>query len=387
MFSRHLLLEKTKSYLILGPRQCGKSTMMRDLLTAEDLYINLLPQAEYLKYSKDPARFHQELRAHAKSGKSLCVIDEIQRIPDLLNDVHDLIESTSMSFIMTGSSARKLREKGVNLLAGRALSRSIYPLTYSELKGVFDLEAALIYGTLPKIWNSDLSSHADKVDFLNAYSQVYLQEEIQQEGLVRKIGSFPRFLDIAAINDGQIVNYSTVARDCAVSSKTIQNYYQILEDTFLAHRIDGWSQSVRRQLTAHPKYYFFDCGITNALCLSLKEQLNAEERGRRFEQFVILQIIAFNAYKQKGYRFYHWRDKNGAAVDLLLVQNNQIKAALEFKSSASVNAADAKALESFRSEYGPIPSFVLGVEGNKRELRDGVLYLRWDAFLEEHFDL
>lgn len=382
MLKRAIILEKNKNYLLLGPRQTGKSTLVKRLLGPQDLYINLLLQAEYVKYSKDPGRLHAEIMQHAKQGPSLCVIDEIQRLPHLLNDVHDLIESTHMSFILTGSSARKLRQEGVNLLAGRALHRSFFPLTRQEIGEDFDLEKALIYGTLPRMWNGTLSTHADIKDFLNSYALVYLQEEIQREGLVRRVDTFPRFLDIAALNDGQLVNYSTMARDCGVSAKTVQNFYRILEDTFLAFRLDGWHKSVRRQLTAHPKYFFFDCGVTNALCLSVKEELNGVERGRRFEQFVFLQLFALNSYLQKGYYFYHWRDKNGIEVDFILTKNNEIRAAIEIKSSPTISKRDYKSLEIFRTEHNTVPCFVLGCEGRKRELSEGILYMSWENFID-----
>lgn len=386
MFSRFLKLEKNKSYLILGPRQTGKSTLLKAFLGESDLYVNLLLQSEYLKYLKNPERFRQELLSHfKKKGKSICAVDEIQRIPGLLNDIHDLIENTEMNFVLTGSSARNLRAKGVNLLAGRALSRSFFPLVYLELGELFDLERALIYGMLPKLWNEDLEDKADRKDFLDSYVLTYLQEEIQQEASIRTFDVFPRFLDIAAVNDGQLVNFSSIARDCGVSSKTIQSYYQILEDSFLAFRVDGWNKSVRKQLTSQPKYYFFDCGVTNSLSLILKEELNSEERGRRFEQFLVLQMMALNAYKKKNYEFFHWRDRSGTEVDLLVTRNLEVQYAVEFKSSQNISKRDAKALEILRTEHSSVPCYIVGCEGNRREIAEGITYCNWREFLEEIF--
>lgn len=383
---RIVFIEKNKSYLLLGSRQTGKSTLARALLEEKDLYINLLPQAEFLKYTKDPGRFHAEVSAHYRSqGEFLCIVDEVQKIPELLNDVHDLIETTKIKFLLTGSSARSLRHKGVNLLAGRVIAKYLFPFVYTEIGKIFSLEKALLYGTLPRIWNGELSNHKDIYEFLSSYSHTYLREEIQQEGVIRKLGAFTRFLDVAAVNDGQIVNYSTVARDCGVSIKTIQGYYEILEDTFLAYRLNGWSKSIRKQLTAHPKYYFFDCGITNALCHINKETLNSEEKGRRFEQFIFLQMIALNQYKNFGYDFYHWRDKNGQEVDLLITKNMKIICAVEFKSSLSITAHDTKGLLAFRSENDAVLCCVVGCEGLPRQTKDGVYMYNWKDFLEEIF--
>ncbi|MES2614773.1 MAG: DUF4143 domain-containing protein [Bdellovibrionota bacterium] len=384
---RLVKIEKNKNILLLGPRQTGKSTLIKELIGPNDLYINLLLRSQYNKYSKEIEAFHNEVLFHFKQkGASLCIIDEVQKIPALLDEVHDLIECTDMCFILTGSSARKLKNHGVNLLAGRALPRSLFPLIYTEIGNSFDLEKALIYGTLPKIWNDDLKDHEEYSDFLSAYCDTYLKEEIQQEALVRKLDAFSRFLDVAAINDGQIVNYSTIARECGVSAKSVQGFYEILEDTFLAHRIDGWNKSVRKQLVSHPKYYFFDCGVSNTLCHWMKEQLNKDERGRKFEQFVILQLIALNSYHKLNLKFYHWRDKNGLEVDLLITKGLKILAAVEFKSNTSVHmTSDTKALTAFLSENGEVPCYVVVPTGNPRELQKSILYYHWKEFIETVF--
>lgn len=308
-----------------------------------------------------------------------------QRIPSLLNDVHDLIETTTIKFLLTGSSARSLRNKGVNLLAGRVIAKYLFPFLYSEIGEHFFLEKALLYGVLPKVWNGQLEKNTDIHEFLSAYAHTYLTEEIQQEAVVRKLGAFSRFLDIVAVNDGQIVNYSKIARDCGVSVKTIQGYYEILEDTFLAHRVDGWNKSIRKQLTSHPKYYLFDCGITNVLCHINKESLNSEEKERRFEQFVFLQISALNQYNNFGYDFYHWRDKNGQEVDLLIVLNMKIICAIEFKSSPSISSQDTKSLLAFRSENEKTLCCVIGIDGLPRETKDQIHIYSWVYFLEKIF--
>lgn len=384
---RIIIIKKNKSIFLLGPRQTGKSTLIRELLGDNDMYINLLLTSEYHKYSKEIGLFHDEVLFHFKQkGASLCVVDEIQKIPALLDDIHDLIETTDMTFILTGSSARKLKSKGVNLLAGRALPLSLYPFVYSEIGSQFSLEKALIYGTLPKIWNGDLNTHEDKADFLSAYCHTYLKEEIQQESLVRKLDSFARFLDVAAINDGQIVNYATIARECGVPAKSVQGFYEILSDTLIAHRIPGWNKSVRKQLVSHPKYYFFDCGVSNTLCHWVKEELNKDERGRKFEQFILLQLIALNSYHKLNLDFFHWRDKNGNEVDFLITKGLKILAAIELKSNSILHAtSDTKGLRSFLTENEDIPCYIITPSGNPRELQQSILHYNWVEFIEKIF--
>jgi predicted AAA+ superfamily ATPase len=316
MYTRQIFPSKTKSWLLFGPRQTGKSTYVKGLLSASDLYIDLLPQRNFLNYVKNPGRIREEILAHLKLHDDfICVIDEIQKIPSLLDEVHELIESTDITFILTGSSARKLRRGGANLLAGRAYNYHFFPLTFQELGPNFDLEKALIIGSLPTLW-SDIRE--DPREFLKAYTETYLKEEIAAEGLVRNIGPFSNFLDIAAANDGEIVNFSNMARECAVSVKTAQQYYQILEDTFLAFRLPAWKKSVRKRLVSHPRYYFFDPGVTNVLAHTLTEQLNTRVRGRRFEQFVMGQILAAIEYKRLDLQLYYWRTNHGSEVDLLI---------------------------------------------------------------------
>lgn len=236
------------------------------ILGLEDPYINLLPQKDFLNYLWDSGLFRQELLAHKQKHKNFtCVVDEIQKIPGLLDEVHDLIESEGIRFILTGSSARKLKRGAANLLAGRANTYYLHPCVVTELGKNFNLEKALRKGCLPYLWSHNLTE-SEKNEFLKSYTDTYLREEIQAEGVVRSIGPFPRFIDVAANNDGEIVNFSNVARKCAVSIKTVQEYYQILGDTFIAWRLDPWVKSIRKRLVAHPKYYLFDTGVTNAIC-------------------------------------------------------------------------------------------------------------------------
>ncbi len=381
MYKRLINPSKKKSWFLWGPRQTGKSTYVRSLLTESDLYIDLLPQRAFLNYAKHPGRIREEILAHEKKHRRfVCIIDEIQKIPSLLDEVHELIESRKIRFILTGSSARKLRRGGTNLLAGRAYTYRLFPLTRAELGDEFDLERALLIGCLPTLWESD---EEDPREFLRSYTETYLQEEIAQEGLARNIGPFSRFLDIAAACDGETVNFSNVARECGVSVKTAQQYYEILEDTFLAFRLPAWRKSARKRLVTHPRFYFFDTGVTNALCHTLGEQLNPAVRGRRYEQFVISQIMAEIHYQRLDFQLFYWRTNHGAEVDLLICRGQRILAAAEIKSSRLLGKEPFDGLRSFREENSGVPTFVLGVGQRERLLSDGTTVMSWDRFIEQ----
>ncbi len=382
MIKRCLQIPQNAHVFLFGPRQTGKSTFVRALLAPQDLYLNLLQQRVYLQYEKDPGRFHGEVLAHRrKHGPFTCIIDEVQRIPSLLDDVHDLIESTDVRFLLTGSSARKLRRGGANLLAGRAYTYHLYPLTISELGQDFALERALRVGMLPVLWGEQSTSA--EWEFLRSYTETYLKEEIQEEGLIRRVGPFTRFLDVAAANDGQVVNFSAVARDCGVTVKTAQEYYTILEDTFLAHRLMPWYKSTRKRLVGHPKFFFFDPGVTNVLAGNVGPALNPVERGRRFEQLGVLQVLALVDYGRMALKSYHYRTTAGAEVDLLLVRGEQPVCAIEFKSREKVAPSDYHGLRSFLEEHPEVPGFVVTPSGRPRAADGSIQIMGLEVFLAE----
>jgi predicted AAA+ superfamily ATPase len=379
MFRREINPVKSKSYFLFGPRQTGKSTFVKSLISRKDLYIDLLPQRNFLNYAKNPGRMREEILAHLKRYDSpLCIIDEIQKIPALLDEIHELIESKGIRFILTGSSARKLRRGGANLLAGRAYTYHLFPLTFTELGHQFDLDKALKTGTLPVLWGS---REEDSQEFLRSYTETYLKEEIAAEGLVRNVGPFAQFLDIAAANDGETVNFNNIARECSVSVKTAKEYYQILEDTFLAFKLPAWTRSERRRLVSHPRYYFFDTGITNELAHTLTDQLNPKILGRRFEQFVICQLMASVYYNRLDCQLYYWRTNHGAEVDVLLTTGNRIICALEIKSSQNIVKEKLAGLKSFIDDNPSVPAFVLGVRQNRRQLQNNITVINWDDFI------
>ena len=385
MFNREINPAKSKSYFLFGPRQTGKSTFVKSLISRKDLYIDLLPQRNFLNYAKNPGRLREEILAHLRQyDDPLCIVDEIQKIPALLDEVHELIESRGIRFVLTGSSARKLRRGGANLLAGRAYTYHLFPLTSTEIGDGFDLSRAIKFGSLPVLWGS---REEDAHEFLRSYTETYLKEEVAAEGLVRNIGPFAKFLDIAAANDGETVNFSNIARECSVSVKTVQQYFQILEDTFLAFRVPAWTRSERRRLVSHPRYYFFDTGVTNALAHTLMDQLNPKVFGRRFEQFVICQLMACIHYKRLDRQLYYWRTNHGAEVDLLLCEGSRIVCALEIKSSQNIAGEQLGGLKSFILDNPGIPAYVLGDRQNRRRLHDDITVINWDEFILEELEV
>jgi len=384
ILKRQIQLPERRSCLILGPRQTGKSTWIRNLLRSQDLMINLLSQTEYLSYIREPGCFREEvLSHHRRHPKGTIFVDEVQKIPQLLDEVHDLIESHDIKFVLTGSSARKLKRGGANLLAGRAVSMQLFPLTSQEIDSDFQLERALLWGSLPILWNPNKPlDKTESKQFLRSYAETYLKEEILQEGLIRQAGPFVRFLEIAAENDGQIVNYSSIARECGVSVKTVQQYYEILEDTFLAYRIDSYQRSARRRLITHPKYYFFDTGVTNAIHHSGFTTLSATDRGRRFEQWVATQIIANIRYLEVDLKVAFWRTHTGVEVDLLLLRGSTPVAALECKSS-TLSSRDRSGILAFQEDFPNVPGFLIVPQGRQRDLSENIQGIGWQSFVDE----
>lgn len=354
MIPRQLNLPfKQNSVFLFGPRQVGKSTLVRHLLASEDyLEINMLKSDVLLKYRSNPSQLRFECEFLLKNEKKLFVfIDEIQRCPDLLNETHYLIEKhgPNIRFILTGSSARKLKRSSVNMLAGRAWQFFLFPFTHIELDDAFNLDQVLVRGTLPPVIEN---SSKDAFRMLRTYVQTYLKEEILDEAIVRNIGAFNRFLELAGDQSGKIVNYSTFARDTGVSSKTIKGYYQILEDTLIALKLEPYLKSARKRLIMHPKYYLFDIGVINAISgrISVSSVKGTTVYGMLFEHFVILETFRLINYAEKPYRMYHWRSSHGAEVDLLVETVDSLWA-IEIKSSPTVRSGDLSGLKSFMGDY------------------------------------
>ncbi len=285
-------------------------------------------------------------------------MDEIQRIPALLNEVQYLIsEYDKVQFILTGSSARKLKRGSANMLGGRALVKHLYPLTTKELGKDFDLDEVLRYGSLPSILLS--KNKTDKQDSLHSYVHSYLKEEIKAEGIVRNFSAFSRFLDLATAEFSHLVSYSSIARDCGVSEHTIKSYYEILEDTLIGLKLEPWNKSIRKRLVKQHKFYLFDTGVTNAINRLLSSTFEQSYYGRLYEQFVILEVFRHLQYHSQESSIYFWCTNHGAEVDLLIEKHGKIQAAIEIKSSATIKSAHFSGLRAFQEEYPQVPLFIL----------------------------
>ncbi len=349
MYSRCINLPKRNSFFLFGPRLTGKSTLLRQTFTQEDvLFLDLLHPSVHQKYLADPAAFLREIEA-AKGKYKRIVLDEIQRVPALLDVVHHLMESSlgrSLQFIMSGSSARKLKRSKANLLGGRAWSLELFPLTHEELGDNFELEKALAFGTLPKVY---ASSESETEEDLRAYVETYLTEEIKAEALTRNLGAFIRFLPMAAAESGHGVNASNIGREIGVSYKTVQEYFKILEDTLLGFWLEPFAKSVRRRMSKQPKFYFFDTGVLRALKKTLKVPLerSSPEFGGLFENYFINEVRRLNSYRRLDLTLSFYRTDAGAEVDLVVQRPGKSWLAMEIKATARPSSSHCSGLLSF----------------------------------------
>jgi len=341
--------------------------------------IDLLMTDVFLRYAKHPDLFRREaLEKIEKEGTRWIIVDEVQRIPELLNEVHYLIEKTSCLFALTGSSARKLRRGGVNLLAGRAVQRRLFPFVYEEITDSFSLADILQFGTLPGVYGR---SPEDKVDILKAYTETYLTEEIQAEALVRNIGGFSRFLELAASQFGELVSYTAIGRECQVRTRTVQSYYDILEDTLIGLRLQAWPKSPRKRLVAHPKFYLFDQGVTNSLNRQLTAPPDPVRTGRLFEQWTVLETHRMLNYLGSEAGLYFWRTNHGAEVDLIIEKYGKPVAAFEIKSTSHISGNHLSGLRAFREDYPDVPLHVVAQVEHPFRL-DDVLVLPWKTYVQ-----
>ncbi len=370
-----------RSILLLGPRQVGKSTLCRSL--APRRIIDLADEHVYLSHAKDAGLLRRELAAGEASG--LIVIDGIQRIPSVLNTVQSLVDdpSNSFRFVLTGSSARKLSRGGANLLPGRVILEYLDPLMYHEVNDDFDLARALQLGMLPGIYLGD----AESIATLDTYVQVYLREEIRAEALVRNLGDYARFLDLAAMVSGQWLNYSKLSSDAEIPKETIRRYVALLEDTLLMFRLPAFAPRglLSRRLSQRDKFFFFDVGIRNAVLGLHRRPVAPDQKGALFEQWLILQIIYMNRAMRKGWRLSSYRTEGGAEVDLVLEREDEILG-IEIKSGGSVGRADTRGLSSLVQtvgRYKPVRNWMLYAGDRRQRLDSGVLVLPYLEGLEE----
>jgi uncharacterized protein len=354
-----------RSFFLLGPRGTGKTTWLRGVLPSA-LWFDLLRTGTFLELSQQPDRFRQQCEAQPRG--SWIVVDEVQRLPTLLNEVHSLIaeHGRAYRFALSGSSARKLKRLDANLLAGRAINRQCLPLTASEINFDFDIEHVLRFGLLPQVRTDPEYA----IDTLDAYVSNYLREEIQQEALVRRLDSFARFLQVAALMNGQVSNLAGVARDAAVARPTVQGYFETLIDTLIGIWVPAWQRRAKVKEVASPKFYLFDCGVTRALAGRGREPIDGLERGFLLETWILHELRATIAYEGVGGELRHWRTPSGSEVDFIWTRAKRAV------------GIEVKAVAQWRREFGgPLKSLIdegvvqsgFGVYTGATELKDGPL--------------
>lgn len=362
----------SQSFFLFGPRGTGKSTLMW-MQNPEALWIDLMLPEVLRAYLGNPERLFDILQAN--SDKKIVVIDEVQKAPSLLSVVHAVIEQKrGIQFILTGSSSRKLKRSGADLLGGRALKRTLHPLMASEMGEGFSLKRGVVEGTIPLIVTAQ--SYKDSLD---AYIQLYLQEEIQAEGLVRSLEQFSRFLQAISFSHGSLLNTTNVANECGVKRKTVENYINILEELLLAYRLPIFTKRAKRELVAHPKFYLFDAGVFQTLKLSGPFDTTKEGAGAALEGLVFQNLLAWNDYSRESHEIYFWRTRSGVEVDFVVYGPSGVWA-IEVKHGKQVHNQDTKSLEAFKQDY-PMAKTLLLYCGKERLIQNNVLCLPCDEFL------
>lgn len=350
LFSR-LLEPPAKTFLLLGPRGTGKSTWLSKHFP-QAVRIDLLHTEQLYRYRSNPSLIRSDL-AGLRAG-DWAVIDEAQKVPDLLDEIHSLYESRRINFAITGSSARKLRRADVNLLGGRAIRCDFFPLAWAEIKRASLFEPCLAYGTLPPV----LTDPTHAADTLASYVGTYLQEEIAAEALTRNIQPFARFLQVAARHHAQVLNVERVAQQAAIKRRTVDTYFEILEDTLLGLRLPAFRPGLRSKEVAHPKFYFFDAGVARAAAGWIRESMPEEWRGFSFETLVLGELRAFNSYRRKDRRFFHYSVTGAFDIDFVVETQKKV-----FNRPSRFVAIEAKASSQWRSEWNK-PLAMLSEKGS-----------------------
>lgn len=351
-----------------GPRQTGKTTLLHDQWPRAKYY-DLLDTQLATELRLRPALLREEVLGQRPP---LVVVDEVQKAPELLEEVHWLLENSATHFVLCGSSARKLRRVAHNLLGGRAVDAYLFPLTSAEI-GAVDLHKLLNHGALPTHYLAP-----DPGPLLRAYVRNYLREEILDESLTRNVPAFARFLEIAAIGHGQQINHTNMARETGVSASTVKSYYQILEDTLLGFRLEPWRKPGRRRLVGTPKFFLFDMGVARQLHPDLREVSEGSDvYGRAFEHFLINEVRACCAYRELDAPLYYWGTHGGDEVDLVV---GDLDLALEFKSSTTVRQSDLKGLRALKRERAVKCALLVSRDPRLRRTEDGIELLDWRAF-------
>ena len=361
-----LSLPADRSAFLWGPRKTGKTYWIKRYF-ADSVIIDLLKTDVFADYASRPSLLREQYQEH----RGLVVIDEIQMVPDLLNEIHWLIENTDVSFLMTGSSARKLRRRHANLLGGRAWRYTMAPLTHAETEG-FDLEQIMVSGLLPPHFLS-----SDPIQDLRSYVADYLKEEIAAEAVIQNIPAFAEFLRVAALTSGELLNYTNVGRETGVSAKVVRNYFQILEDTLLGFRITPWRKVRNRRLIETEKFYLFDVGVTNYLARRAP-RIGTPEFGNSFEQYILMELKAYQAYRNPELDIRYWRTSTGFEVDFVL---DDMNVAIEVKGSQRVHSTHTRGLRALLEEHTVKRAVIISLEKQPRKLDSSIEVLPWQVFL------
>lgn len=381
-FPRELTLSDLRSSAFLfGPRMTGKTTLLTALPQTKQ-YFNLLDPENELQLRQNPRLFWEQISVLPKG--SFIVVDEIQRVPPLLDYVQMGIDQLDHRFLLSGSSARKLKRGGANLLGGRALSLKLHPLTAQEIGAYFDVEQALCFGTLPKIYSLLVEKQKEEARrFLKSYLTTYIKEEIQAEALTRNVGSFQRFLSVAAQSNGQIIEFANISRECAVPMSTVKEYYSILEDTLLGEFLWPYDRSERKK--ARPKFYFFDCGVVRAMQNQLVDNPTPLERGVLFETWFVRELVRIRDYQEKEHELTLWR-KGPHEIDVFISGGKGPLLAIECKTGQG--EISPSTLKTFRNEFPKVPLIIASMTDERsRKLDSGIEIHPWNKVLDLYREL
>jgi uncharacterized protein len=387
--TRLIDLPEDQSFFLFGARQTGKTTLIKKLFSGKALFFNLLDQELITNLKRNTRNFREAILARDCKQITHIVVDEIQKFPDLLDEVQFIMTSIDRPphFILTGSSARKLKRSGVNMLGGRAWSYYLSPLCYKELEKKypatnFPLTKVLQYGSLPAVF-LEFNPHKAQM-MLKAYYDTYIKEEIRLEALVKNLDAFSVFLEIAASQNGELLNYSNIASDLGINHNTVKEYYQILEDTLMGFFLRPFSKQAKKRLVRSPKFYFFDTGVARVIQGNISRNLDYGEKefGKSFEHYIIKEIIDSTRYLNKDYKFYFYRTEAGAEVDLIIERPGSSTVAIEIKSNNNPQPKNLRGLISFKKTITDSELYCVCLAEHKRKEGE-IIILPW----QEIFDI